>query len=42
MNIVQILMITVGLTIFVALIWAALTGPSPAKEGARRLQAGAA
>ena len=39
MNIGQILLITVGLTAFIALIWAAFTGPSPAKESARRLQA---
>jgi tight adherence protein B len=39
MNIGQILLVTVGLTLFVALIWYAFAGPSPAKEGSRRLQA---
>jgi len=39
MTMAQILLVTLGLTIFVALIWAAFSGPSPSKEGTRRLQA---
>lgn len=39
MNMGQILLVTMGLTMFVGLLWAALAGPSPAKEGTRRLQA---
>lgn len=39
MTMAQILLVTVGLTIFIALVWAALSGPSPAKEGTRRLHA---
>lgn len=38
MNFAQILLITVGLTIFLGLLWAALAGPSASKESARRLQ----
>ncbi len=39
MNIVQLLVPVVGLTACLALVWVAFSGPSPAKEGARRLQA---
>ena len=38
MNIVQILLIAVGLMSFMVLGYLALSGPSPAKEGQRRLQ----
>jgi tight adherence protein B len=38
MNIMQIVLITVGLTIFFGLLWAAFSGPSATKESARRLQ----
>lgn len=38
MNMVQILLIGIGLVAAIALGWLALAGPSPAKEGARRLQ----
>lgn len=38
MNFAQILLITVGLTMFLGLLWAALAGPSASKESARRLQ----
>lgn len=39
MNMAQMLLITLGLTMFVGLLWAAFSGPSPAKESTRRLQA---
>jgi tight adherence protein B len=38
MNIIQLLLIAVGLMSFMVLGYLALAGPSPAKEGARRLQ----
>ena len=38
MNFAQILLITVGLTMFLGLLWAAFAGPSASKESARRLQ----
>ena len=38
MNIVQLLVIAIGMLACVALLWTAFTGPSPAKEVARRLQ----
>ena len=39
MNLVQILLIAVGLMGMMVLGWSAFSGPSPAKEGTRRLQA---
>jgi tight adherence protein B len=39
MNLVQPLLVLCGLMAVVALAWTALAGPSPAKEGMRRLQA---
>ena len=39
MSILQLLLIAVGLLSFMVLGYLALNGPSPAKEGARRLQA---
>ncbi|MCX7863780.1 MAG: type II secretion system F family protein [Novosphingobium sp.] len=39
MSIVQLLLITTGLMAFIALGWLVLSGPSPAKAAARRLQA---
>jgi len=39
MNIVQLLLIASGLMITMVLVWAGMTGRSPAKESARRLQA---
>ncbi len=39
MSLVQILLISLGLTALVGVAWLALNGPSPAKEGARRLEA---
>lgn len=38
MNIVQLLLLAVGLMTFMVLVWTAMSGPSAAKEGARRLQ----
>ena len=38
MNIVQLLLIPVGLMVVMMAVWAAFVGPSPAKESARRLQ----
>ncbi|MET0588454.1 MAG: type II secretion system F family protein [Novosphingobium sp.] len=38
MNFAQILLITVGLTMFLGLVWAAFAGPSATKESARRLE----
>lgn len=39
MTTVQLLVIAVGLMASLVLVWTAFAGPSPAKEGARRLQA---
>lgn len=39
MSTIQLLLVAIGLTITLALIWSAFAGPSPAKESARRLQA---
>lgn len=39
MNIVQLLLLAVGLMTFMVLAWTAMSGPSAAKESARRLQA---
>lgn len=39
MNILQLILIAAGLTALAGLLWAALSGPSPAKESARRLKA---
>lgn len=38
MSTLQILLIAIGLTLSLALIWYALAGPSPAREASRRLQ----
>ena len=38
MNIVQLLLLAVGLMTFMVLVWTAMSGPSAAKESARRLQ----
>ena len=39
MSMVQLLVIALGLLACMVLVWTAFSGPSPAKEGARRLQA---
>ena len=39
MNIVQLLLLAVGLMTFMVLAWTAMSGPSATKESARRLQA---
>ncbi len=39
MNIVQLLLLAMGLMTFMVLAWTAMSGPSAAKESARRLQA---
>lgn len=39
MSIVQLLLVAVGLMMVMVLGWVAFSGPSPAKEGARRLKA---
>ena len=39
MNIVQMVLIAIGLVASLALVWSAFAGPSVAKHGARRLQA---
>ena len=39
MNIIQLLLVSLGLTGMLVLVWLAFAGPSPEKEGARRLQA---
>ena len=38
MNIVQLLLIPIGLMVALVAVWVAFTGPSPAKESARRMQ----
>ncbi|TCM19426.1 tight adherence protein B [Novosphingobium sp. PhB165] len=38
MNVMQLLLVAVGLTAVIGLVWAALAGPSPDKESARRLK----
>ncbi|MCB2074813.1 MAG: type II secretion system F family protein [Novosphingobium sp.] len=39
MTIVQLLIVAIGLMVCMVLLWAAFAGPSPTKEGTRRLQA---
>lgn len=39
MNILQLILIAAGLTALAGLLWAAFSGPSPAKESARRMKA---
>ena len=40
MNLIQLVLIAAGLMTFMTLMFSALSGPSPAKASARRLQAG--